>query len=106
MSRAATGEPFATYADPGAEGANAILESSTAGAAVWAALNGFERAAILRNGSRVVEAHGEELAILADRVLVMREGRLSGELAGHDITEARIIELSYHSAESGQEEQA
>ena len=64
LTAAATGEPFATYADPGAEGANAILESSTAGAAVWGAMNGFERAAILRNVSRIVEQHAEELAIL------------------------------------------
>ena len=64
LTAAATGEPFASYADPGAEGANAILESSSAGAAAWGAINGFERAAILRNVSRVVEAHAEELAIL------------------------------------------
>jgi len=64
LTAAATGEPFATYADPGAEGANAILESSVAGAAAWAELNGFERAAILRNVSRTVEDHAEELAIL------------------------------------------
>jgi aldehyde dehydrogenase (NAD+) len=64
LTAAATGEAFATYSDPGAEGANAILESSTAGAAAWGELNGFERAAILRNVSRVVESHAEELAIL------------------------------------------
>lgn len=64
LTAAATGEAFATYADPGAEGANAILESSTAGARVWGALSGFERAAILRNVSRAVEQHAEELAIL------------------------------------------
>ncbi|HSL38037.1 MAG TPA: aldehyde dehydrogenase, partial [Arthrobacter sp.] len=49
LTAAATGEPFATYADPGTDGANVILESSTAGAAVWGGMNGFERAAILRN---------------------------------------------------------
>ena len=32
----------------------------------------------------------------------MREGRLSGELNGTDITENNIIELSYHDAEGGQ----
>ncbi|SDW57166.1 Acyl-CoA reductase [Arthrobacter sp. cf158] len=64
LTSAATGEAFATYADPGADGANAILESSVRGAATWGALNGFERAAILRNISTVVEAHSEELAIL------------------------------------------
>jgi len=35
----------------------------------------------------------------------MREGRLTGELAGRDITEARIIELSYHSADNAEREQ-
>jgi aldehyde dehydrogenase (NAD+) len=32
LTAAATGEPFATYADPGTEGANTLLESSVAGA--------------------------------------------------------------------------
>ena len=51
-------------------------------------------------GIVVISSDVEELAILADRVLVMREGRLSGELTGADITEARIIELSYHDADT------
>ena len=33
--------------------------------------------------------------MLADRVVVLREGRVTGELAGDEITEPRIIELSY-----------
>jgi ABC-type sugar transport system ATPase subunit len=57
-------------------------------------------------GILLISSDVEELAILADRVLVMREGRLTGELTGRDITETRIIELSYHSAEIGQGEQA
>ncbi|MDQ0077994.1 aldehyde dehydrogenase family protein [Arthrobacter oryzae] len=64
LTAAATGAPFASYADPGAEGARDILESSVRGAAAWGDLNGFERAAILRNVSRTLEAHAEELAIL------------------------------------------
>src|SRR6185437_1487764 len=44
----------------------------------------------------VISSDVEELTLLADRVLVMHEGRISGELVGADITEARIIELSYH----------
>ncbi|MDR6508033.1 aldehyde dehydrogenase family protein [Arthrobacter oryzae] len=64
LTAAATGAPFATYSDPGAEGAGVILESSVRGAAAWGELNGFERAAILRNVSRTLEAHTEELAIL------------------------------------------
>jgi ribose transport system ATP-binding protein len=59
--------------------------------------------ALARSGVGIIliSSDVEELAILADRVLVMREGRLTGELAGRDITEARIIELSYHTAEGG-----
>ncbi|MFK0006150.1 aldehyde dehydrogenase family protein [Paenarthrobacter sp. NPDC090520] len=64
LTSAATGEPFASYADPGKEGADALLASSVRGAAAWGKLNGFERAAILRNVGRVVEQHAEELAIL------------------------------------------
>lgn len=55
-------------------------------------------------GILLISSDVEELAILADRVLVMREGSIAGELAGRDITEARIIELSYHSTERGQGE--
>jgi len=64
--------------------------------------------ALARSGVGIIliSSDVEELAILADRVLVMREGRLTGELTGRDITEARIIELSYQTAESGQGEQA
>ena len=49
-------------------------------------------------GILVISSDVEELALLADRVLVMREGRVTGELTGADITEARIIELSYQDA--------
>lgn len=64
--------------------------------------------ALARSGVGIIliSSDVEELAILADRVLVMREGRLTGELTGRDITEVRIIELSYHSAETGGGEQA
>jgi ABC-type sugar transport system ATPase subunit len=63
--------------------------------------------ALARSGVGIIliSSDVEELAILADRVLVMREGRLTGELTGRDITESRIIELSYHSAEAGSGEQ-
>ena len=33
--------------------------------------------------------------MLADRVVVLHEGKVAGELVGKDITEARIIALSY-----------
>jgi ribose transport system ATP-binding protein/L-arabinose transport system ATP-binding protein len=62
--------------------------------------------ALARSGVGIIliSSDVEELAILADRVLVMREGRLTGELTGREITEGRIIELSYHSAETGEGE--
>jgi len=56
-------------------------------------------------GIILISSDVEELAILADRVLVMREGRITGELTGREITESRIIELSYHSAEKDEGEQ-
>jgi ABC-type sugar transport system ATPase subunit len=62
--------------------------------------------ALARSGVGIIliSSDVEELAILADRVLVMREGRITGELTGRDITEARIIELSYHSPETDEGE--
>ena len=47
-------------------------------------------------GIIVISSDVEELAMLADRVVVLREGKVAGELVGDDITEARIIEMSYH----------
>jgi len=44
----------------------------------------------------VASSDNEELPGLCDRVLVMAEGRLSGELVKDDITQARLLELSYH----------
>jgi len=46
-------------------------------------------------GTIVISSDVEELAILCDRIVVMREGEVSGELSGDDVTEANIIELSY-----------
>jgi ABC-type sugar transport system ATPase subunit len=46
-------------------------------------------------GIIVISSDSEELAVLADRVVVLREGRVTGELVGDAITESRIIELSY-----------
>ena len=46
-------------------------------------------------GIIVISSDVEELAILADRVVVLHEGKVAGELVGKDIKEARIIALSY-----------
>jgi ABC-type sugar transport system ATPase subunit len=59
---------------------------------------------LARNGVGiiVISSDVEELAILADRVVVLREGHVTGELVGDEISEARIIELSYmHGSELG-----
>ncbi|WP_262698075.1 MULTISPECIES: aldehyde dehydrogenase family protein [Streptomyces] len=64
LTAAATGEEYVTFRDPGREGAEAILTSAGRGAAVWGATGAFERAAILREVSRTVAEHAEELAVL------------------------------------------
>lgn len=46
-------------------------------------------------GVVVISSDVEELAVLCDRVIVMREGRISGVLAGDHVTEEAIVELSY-----------
>lgn len=61
---AATGETYAHLPDLGESGTEALLQSSRRGAAVWAATDPFERAAILRDVSRVIAEHGEDLAVL------------------------------------------
>ncbi|MEU4892566.1 aldehyde dehydrogenase family protein [Streptomyces sp. NPDC044780] len=64
LTAAATGEEFTGFRDAGPEGADAILAGAVRGAAVWAATGAFERAAILREVSRTVAEHAEELAVL------------------------------------------
>jgi ABC-type sugar transport system ATPase subunit len=55
-------------------------------------------------GVVVISSDVEELAMLCDRVVVMHEGVVTGELAGDEITERRIIELSYAHVQEPQEE--
>jgi ribose transport system ATP-binding protein len=43
----------------------------------------------------VISSDNEELVTLCERVLVMVEGRVTGELAGSEITEERIVSLSF-----------
>lgn len=46
-------------------------------------------------GTIVISSDVEELAVLCDRVVVMCEGAVAGEVSGDDVTEHNIIELSY-----------
>lgn len=64
MTLAATGETYAHFSDLGAAGTDALLQSSRKGAAIWRRTDPFERAAVLRNVSRVIGDHVEELAQL------------------------------------------
>jgi ABC-type sugar transport system ATPase subunit len=43
----------------------------------------------------VISSEPDELPDLADRVLVMSEGRIVGEFAGHAITREAIVTASY-----------
>ncbi|WP_396658317.1 sugar ABC transporter ATP-binding protein [Microbacterium sp.] len=43
----------------------------------------------------VISSDVEELAMLCDRVVVLHEGLVTGELEGEDITEKNLVELSY-----------
>jgi ABC-type sugar transport system ATPase subunit len=46
-------------------------------------------------GTVVISSDVEELAMVCDRVIVMREGEVTGELVGDQVTEKKIVELSY-----------
>jgi ABC-type sugar transport system ATPase subunit len=46
-------------------------------------------------GAIVISSEVEELPGLCDRVLVMVEGRVAGELTGREITKEAILQLSY-----------
>jgi ribose transport system ATP-binding protein len=46
----------------------------------------------------VISSEVEELPGLCDRVLVMAEGKIAGELTGQDITKEAIIHISYENA--------
>ena len=52
----------------------------------------------------VISSDVEELAMLCDRVVVLREGEVTGELVGDEVTEQKIVELSYAPVHEFQEE--
>ncbi|MDR1852351.1 MAG: sugar ABC transporter ATP-binding protein [Propionibacteriaceae bacterium] len=49
-----------------------------------------------------ISSDNEELEVLCDRVVVMAEGRVAGELQGQEITQARILELSFNRESEGE----
>jgi len=55
---------------------------------------------VAREGRGVIFVSSEfvELVETCSRVLIMREGRVVGELVGEDITERKIIERCYHAS--------
>jgi ABC-type sugar transport system ATPase subunit len=57
-------------------------------------------------GTIVISSDIEELALLCDRIVVMCEGVVTGEVEGDEITEKRIIELSYAHVQTPQGEPA
>jgi ABC-type sugar transport system ATPase subunit len=62
---------------------------------IHAIVRGLARAG---TGVLAISSDVEELVALCDRVVVMAEGRVVGELSGSDLTEQAVIALSYASA--------
>lgn len=62
------------------------------------------RSVVIGNRSAIViSSDFSELVSLSDRVIVLREGRLVGELYGGDVSEQTIVELVYASDETAHE---
>jgi ribose transport system ATP-binding protein len=53
-------------------------------------------------GAIVVASDFEELALVADRVIVLRRGRVVAEVTGSDITAHRLTELSIAEGKASQ----
>ena len=53
-----------------------------------------EELAVRGGGVLFVSSEIEEILGLSDRVLVMHEGRVSGELSGKELSESRIMEMA------------
>jgi ribose transport system ATP-binding protein len=60
----------------------------------------IRRLAAEGRGVLMISSEFDEFALCCDRVLVMAEGRIVGSLTGTEITENRILELSYGSSVS------
>jgi ABC-type sugar transport system ATPase subunit len=74
-----------------------LLDEPTKGVDVGAKFDIHEivrRQAARGMGCLVVSSDLPEVLALAHRVLVMREGRLQGELVGADATEERVMALA------------
>jgi ribose transport system ATP-binding protein len=52
----------------------------------------------VHNGAAVLMISSEQIEIvhICDRAYVMRSGRIAGELAPHELTEANIVRLGIH----------
>jgi ABC-type sugar transport system ATPase subunit len=75
-----------------------ILDEPTKGVDVGARAEIYHIIRELADGGAgvlVISSENEELVALCNRVIVMVEGRVSGELAGAQITEGAILHLSY-----------
>lgn len=75
-----------------------IFDEPTAGIDVEAKAEIYdliERLAAEGKGILFISSEFSEMLGLCDRILVMREGRLAGELAGDGIAEREIVELCY-----------
>jgi ABC-type sugar transport system ATPase subunit len=79
-----------------------LLDEPTKGVDVGAK---FEIHRLIREQARrgmaclVVSSELPEVLSLADRILIMRQGRLRGELSGADATEEAVMQLAAHDAE-------
>jgi ribose transport system ATP-binding protein len=82
-----------------------LLDEPTQGVDVGARADiyGLVRAATDAGaGAIVVASDFEELALVADRVIVLRRGRVVAEVTGSDITAHRLTELSIADGKASQ----
>ncbi|NTF08930.1 sugar ABC transporter ATP-binding protein [Agrobacterium rubi] len=83
-----------------------IFDEPTQGVDVHGKQEMFDLIRSVVTGNRsaiVISSDFSELVSLSDRVVVLREGRLVGELGGEDVSEQTIVELVYASDETAHE---